>query len=215
MIEQFKDTEVRNTGVIYSSVLDQIKGLYEFDPEQAGELAISAIELILTGDISSDDVNIRVMLAPIKKLTEVNVNKYDNKVENQKHKKIVEMKLDVIADLWNKGYKQREIGERVGLSQQVISYRIDVIKKKYPELLTAEPENFTKIQENSTKVCTNLQENSTKIQTTHKNTKKQNFVQTCTNLYKDENFVQKNLENSSESEQEQPSEEASKWTFEF
>lgn len=215
MIEQFKDTEVRNTGVIYSSVLDQIKGLYEFDPEQAGELAISAIELILTGDISSDDVNIRVMLAPIKKLTEVNVNKYDNKVENQKHKKIVEMKLDVIADLWNKGYKQREIGERVGLSQQVISYRIDVIKKKYPELLTAEPENFTKIQENSTKVCTNLQENSTKIQTTHKNTKKQNFVQTCTNLYKDENFVQKNLENSSESEREQPSEEASKWTFEF
>ena len=215
MIEQFKDTEVRNTGVIYSSVLDQIKGLYEFDPEQAGELAISAIELILTGDISSDDVNIRVMLAPIKKLTEVNVNKYDNKVENQKHKKIVEMKLDVIADLWNKGYKQREIGERVGLSQQVISYRIDVIKKKYPELLTAEPENFTKIQENSTKVCTNLQENSTKIQTTHKNTKKQNFVQTCTNLYKNENFVQKNLENSSESEQEQPSEEASKWAFEF
>lgn len=215
MIEQFKDTEVRNTGVIYSSVLEQIKGLYEFDPEQAGELAISAIELILTGDISSDDVNIRVMLAPIKKLTEVNVNKYDNKVENQKHKKIVEMKLDVIADLWNKGYKQREIGERVGLSQQVISYRIDVIKKKYPELLTAEPENFTKIQENSTKVCTNLQENSTKIQTTHKNTKKQNFVQTCTNLYKNENFVQKNLENSSESEQEQPSEEASKWTFEF
>ena len=215
MIEQFKDTEVRNTGVIYSSVLDQIKGLYEFDPEQAGELAISAIELILTGDISSDDVNIRVMLAPIKKLTEVNVNKYDNKVENQKHKKIVEMKLDDIADLWNKGYKQREIGERVGLSQQVISYRIDVIKKKYPELLTAEPENFTKIQENSTKVCTNLQENSTKIQTTHKNTKKQNFVQTCTNLYKDENFVQKNLENSSESEREQPSEEASKWAFEF
>lgn len=204
MIEQFKDTEVRNTGVIYSSVLDQIKGLYEFDPEQAGELAISAIELILTGDISSDDVNIRVMLAPIKKLTEVNVNKYDNKVENQKHKKIVEMKLDVIADLWNKGYKQREIGERVGLSQQVISYRIDVIKKKYPELLTAEPENFTKIQENSTK-----------IQTTHKNTKKQNFVQTCTNLYKHENFVQKNLENSSESEREQPSEEASKWAFEF
>ena len=212
MIEQFKDTEVRNTGVIYSSVLDQIKGLYEFDPEQAGELAISAIELILTGDISSDDVNIRVMLAPIKKLTEVNVNKYDNKVENQKHKKIVEMKLDVIADLWNKGYKQREIGERVGLSQQVISYRIDVIKKKYPELLTVEPENFTKIQENSTKVCTNLQENSTKIQTTHKNTKKQNFVQTCT---KSENFVQKKLENSNESEREQLSEEASKWAFEF
>ena len=94
MIEQFKDTEVRNTGVIYSSVLDQIKGLYEFDPEQAGELAISAIELILTGDISSDDVNIRVMLAPIKKLTEVNVNKYI-----QGSTKTISLSIDIISGL--------------------------------------------------------------------------------------------------------------------
>jgi hypothetical protein len=105
MIEQFKDTEIRNTGVIYSSVLEQIKSLYEFDPEQAGELAISAIELILTGDISSDDVNIKVMLAPIKKLNEVNVSKYENKMENQRQKKITEMKLDMIAELMDRGLK--------------------------------------------------------------------------------------------------------------
>lgn len=198
MIEQFKDTEIRNTGVIYSSVLEQIKSLYEFDPEQAGELAISAIELILTGDISSDDINIKVMLAPIKKLNEMNVSKYDNKVESQKQKKIAEMKLDMIAELLNSGLKQREIGERLGLSQQTVSYRIDVIKKKFPELLT--------------KIQTNSQEVGTKIQTTHKNTKKQNFVQVCTNS---EDFVQKSDEESAEPERKLTPEEARKAAFDF
>lgn len=198
MIEQFKDTEVRNTGVIYSSVLEQIKSLYEFDPEQAGELAISAIELILTGDMSSDDVNIKVMLAPIKKLNEMNVSKYDNKVESQKQKKIAEMKLDMIAELLNSGLKQREIGERLGLSQQTVSYRIDVIKKKFPELLT--------------KIQTNSQEVGTKIQTSHKNTKKQNFVQICTNS---EDFVQKSDEESAEPERKLTPEEARKAAFDF
>jgi predicted transcriptional regulator len=194
MIEQFKDNEVRNTGVIYSSVLEQIKGLYAFDPEQAGELAISAIELILTGDMSTDDINIKVMLAPIKKLNEVNVSKYDSKLENQKQKKIVEMKLDMIADLFNKGLKQREIGERMGLSQQVVSYRIDVIKKKYPELLTK------------------IQEDSTKIQTNSQNTKKQNFVQVCTDK---SDFVQNSVEESVEPDRKLTPEEARKAAFNF
>lgn len=150
MIEMFKELETRNSGVIYSSVLDQIKELYEVDPDQAGELAISAIELVLTGDISSDDINIRLMLAPIKKINEINVAKYETKIENQKQKKINEMKLDKIAELYKTGLKQREIGERLGLSQQIVSYRIDMIKKKYPEL---------------------LQTKDTEIQTEYKNTK--------------------------------------------
>ena len=135
MIEVFKESEARNSGVIYNSVFDQIKELYEVDPDQAGELAISAIELVLTGDISSDDINIRLMLTPIKKINEINVAKYETKIENQKQKKINEMKLDKIAELYQSGLKQREIGERLGLSQQIVSYRIDMIKKKYPELL--------------------------------------------------------------------------------
>ena len=150
MIEMFKENEMRNSGVIYSSILEQIKQLYAVDPEQAGELAISAIELVLTGDISSDDINIRLMLTPIKKINEINVAKYETKIENQKQKKINEMKLDKIAELYKSGLKQREIGERLGLSQQIVSYRIDMIKKKYPEL---------------------LQTKKTEIQTEYKNTK--------------------------------------------
>ena len=60
----------------------QIKKLYEADPERAGELAISVIEFILTGEISSDDMMIDLLLEPIKKITENNQVKYDTKVEN-------------------------------------------------------------------------------------------------------------------------------------
>ena len=79
--------------------------MYEVDPEQAGELAISAIELILTGDISSDDYIIRMMLTPTKKINEINVARYETRKESAKQKKIVDMKLDKIADLYLKGFK--------------------------------------------------------------------------------------------------------------
>lgn len=172
MIDQFKELETRSSGVIYKSTLDQIKKLYEADPELAGELAISAIELVLCGEISSDDMMIGILLEPARAVNKNNKDKYDNKVEAAKAKKMTEMRLDKIAELVNSGKKQREIGEALGMSQQTVSYRISLIKTKYPELLTGSPqveENFTKIQTNSTK-----------IQTTHKNTK----------VNKNENFVE-------------------------
>ncbi len=205
MIEMFKDNEIRSSGLIFSSVLEQIKELHQYDPDQAGELAISAIELVLTGDISSDDVNVKIMLAPLRKINEVNVAKYETKIENKRQKKIVEMKLDKIAEMVNQGFKQREIGERLGMSQQVVSYRVDVIKKNYPELLQ---ENSTKIQENSQKVCTKIQTNLQE----NKNTKKQNFVQVCT---KEENFVQNSDEETGESDEKLSAEEARKMAFNF
>jgi DNA-binding NarL/FixJ family response regulator len=120
--------------------------LYAADPDKAGELAISAIELILTGEISSDDIMIGIMLEPTKKVTERNVVKYEAKMENSKQKKIKDMKLQEIADLLNEGCRQKFIAERLGLSQQVVSYRVDVIKKKYPELLTGQDEEKEKEQ---------------------------------------------------------------------
>lgn len=185
MIEQFKDNEIRRSGLIYNSTFEQIKQLYAVDPEQAGELAIAAIELVLTGDISTDDYMISMMLTPMKRMNEINVDRYNTKVENQRQKKIQEMKLDKIAELVAAGFKQREIGERLGLSQQIVSYRVGLIKKNYPELLQKNVEDFTKIQ------------------TTNKNTKNEVFVENSTNtlqtvqtLYKNtndtknENFVQ-------------------------
>lgn len=163
MIEMFKEIEARRSGIIYKSTLDQIKKLHEADPELAGELAISAIELVLTGEISSDDMMISILLEPAKAVNENNQAKYDTKVETAKVKKMVDMKLDKIAELANMGKKQREIGEILGLSQQIVSYRMGLIKTNYPELLDG-----TAAQKNPV--------TSTKIQTTLQNTKTEIFV---------------------------------------
>ena len=166
MIEQFKDFETRDSGIMYNSTLDQIKMLHAMDPDKAGELAISAIELLLCGDISSDDPMIRVMLMPTKVIRDRDKKKHDVKVESSKNKRIVELKLDIIAELHLKGLKQRQIGERLGLSQQTISNRIAIITTEFPYLL--QDEELVK-QANA---C--------------KNTSKK-LVQTCTNENK---FVQ-------------------------
>ena len=188
MIERFNDIETRSSGVIYDSTFEQIKQMYEVDPEQAGELAISAIELILTGEISSDDYIIRMMLTPTKKINEINVAKYETRKETAKQKKIVDMKLDKIADLYLKGFKQREIAERLGLTQQTVSYRIDVIKKKYPELLQKNDEDSTKkvdvYQNTNNGNLVNIQEDIF--------TKKPNVYQN-TKVTKNENLVRENV----------------------
>ena len=154
MIEFFKDSEMRNSGIVYNSTLEQIKQLYEVDTELAGELAISAIELVLTGDISSDDMMINMMLQPMRKINQNNHIKYDNKVESAKEKRKIEMKLDKIAALANAGLRQREIGEKLGLSQQMVSYRMNVIKSSYPELLNGFT-NILQTKQENTKDFTN------------------------------------------------------------
>ena len=179
MIEMFKENEIRNSGFIYSSWFELIKKLYEAAPEAAGELAIAAIEFVLAGDISSDDMMVGLLLEPMRKFNENNQVRYDNKVESSKNKKMIVMKLDKIAEMVNKGMRQREIGEALGLSQQNVSYRIGLIKSNYPDLLTGktaksseEDANFTKIQTNPTKIQKNSTKN-TKIQT---DTKNESFV---------------------------------------
>ena len=184
MIEKFKDNEVRNTGIIYSSTFEQIKKLYAMSPEQAGEFAIAAIELVLTGEVSSDDYMIELMLEPTKKLNENNRNKYESKVENARNKKITDMKLDKIAEMANKGMRQREIGEKLGLSQQIISYRMGIIRTQFPDLLDESPHkntsNSTKIQINEPEISQTVYKNTNDTNSTN-NTNNENFVQICTN----------------------------------
>lgn len=138
MIERFNDVPMRKSGVVYNSTLEQIKKLYQVNPEQAGELAISAIELVLTGQFSSDDMIIELMLEPARIVSQDNHDKYDQKVESARQKKITDQKLDQIAELMQQGFKQREIAERLHLTQQTVSYRWGIIKASYPELLQKE-----------------------------------------------------------------------------
>lgn len=143
------------------------------DPEKAGELAISAIELLMCGDISSDDPMIRVMLMPTKAIRDKDKKKHDIKVENTKNKRISDLKLDVIADLTRKGLRQRQIAERLGLTQQTVSNRTSIIRTEFPYLLQDEE---LVLQENACENTSNVCKNTSN-----------DLVQTCTN---DTKFVQ-------------------------
>lgn len=173
MIEKFNDCEMRKSGLVYNSTLQQIKELYLHDKEKAGELAMSAIELVLTGQISSDDVMVKLMLTPAQAMVDRDVDAYNQKVESQRQRKIEDMKLDKIAELLNMGMRQREIGERLGLTQQTVSYRVNQIKKSYPELLQTDYKNTNET------VCTTKNTKTSVGNTKNTNsTKNENLVKT-------------------------------------
>ena len=182
MIEKFNDVEIRGTGVVMSSMFEQIKKMHAVDPDLAGELAISAIELVLTGQISSDDAMIDMLLAPAKVITDNNVQRYEARKEGSKSKKIKDMKLDDIAELYKQGVKQKEIAERLHLTQQTVSYRIGLIKTSYAELLRDELDIMPPYSEPAANILPkneslpkNLQTNPDIYQNT-KNTKNENLV---------------------------------------
>ena len=167
MIEKFNDVEVRSSCVIYNSTFEQIKKMYAVDPELAGELAISAIEIILTDQISSDDPMVDMLLTPAKVINDSNVFKYEMKKQASKDKKVREMKLEEIADLfYNKGAKQREIAERLGLAQQTVSYRLGIIRSKHPELIPREGNETANLPKNES-LPKNLPTNSNVYQNTN------------------------------------------------
>lgn len=195
MIECFNDVEVRSSGVIMSSVFDQIKKMYAMDPDMAGELAISAIELVLTGQFSSDDAMIDMLLAPAKVINDHNVQRYENRKEGSKNKKIKDMKLDEIAEMLKNGMKQKEIAERLHISQQTVSYRMGLIRTQYPELMQDVRQETA--QTILPKYKENLQANSDVYQNTNDFTNVQtNSLQNGTSRISDESPVQTFYQNS-------------------
>lgn len=158
MVANLKDTEARDTGIIYKSGLEQVRKLYPIDPLLAGQLSIAIQELTLTGEISFDDITIELALENLKTIVKNNQEKYDKTKETKRQSKIQEYKLDIIADLLKQGKSQSEIGKILGLNKQTISYRINnMIKTNYPELLSNNhDESNTNFLTNSTHLSKNL-----------------------------------------------------------
>lgn len=135
MIKEFNDVEARDSAIIYASELEQIKKLFAEDPVLAGELAISAMELALTGQISSDNLIIQLSLEPMFKIGQRAKEEYDRRKEFAQNKKVSQYKLDQIADMLEQGYNQSQIARALGTSRQTISNRIKLIQKEFPQLI--------------------------------------------------------------------------------
>lgn len=66
MIKEFNNAKGNETGVVNKFALDEAKKVYEVYPDLAGELAISALEYSLTGQISSDDYWVKSVIQQYK-----------------------------------------------------------------------------------------------------------------------------------------------------
>ena len=136
MIEKFKENEARKSALIYLSNFEQVKELYEDDKEMAGELAISIMEMALTGEISSNNKIIRLMLKNFEVSAENNKQKYEARKRNTKQEKAEKYNLYEIAEMLNEGKTQAEIADALGISRQTVNRRLnEMIRVNYPELL--------------------------------------------------------------------------------
>ena len=75
------------------------------------------------------------MLENMKVVSGRNKTKYDKKVEVQKQKKINDQQLDLIAEMYLDGMKQKDIAVRLKTTPQTISNRMALIRTEFPELL--------------------------------------------------------------------------------
>lgn len=155
MITDFKKSERRESAIIYQSTLQQIMDVHAQDPIKAGELAISAIEMMLTGDISSDDWMIKAMLRDMEHISVKNKVAHDKSVEAKRQARITKMKLDTIAELLLEGRSQKAIAAALNESQQTISNRVKIIREEYPELLEEENQKNQKNPTNQIHVNVN------------------------------------------------------------
>jgi predicted transcriptional regulator len=103
---------------------------------------------------------IDAMLTTLKAVNDVNVEKYNAKLESSRQKKKVENRLAEIAALYNQGLSQKEIGVKLGISQQAVSYRLRTIREEFAELLS-ENSGATPHKENA---CTNFVQVGTKVE---------------------------------------------------
>jgi DNA-binding NarL/FixJ family response regulator len=83
----------------------------------AGELAISICEMALTGQCSSDNGMIDIILENFKVSSNKNKAKYDKTLEVKRQKKINDQSLDKIAILLDKGYNQSQIARQLNISK--------------------------------------------------------------------------------------------------
>ena len=134
MIKEVRDLKSRPSGVIYESTWEQIKKLYNKNPDLACELAFSVIEQTLTGDISSDDLTIQLICDGLKPINQKAQQKYDIQVKSKRESKCESLQLQKIIELVNMGKTQEEIGKILGVSRQTINNRIRIINEEFPEL---------------------------------------------------------------------------------
>jgi len=129
MIKEFKNNKARKSAVIYETMWETVKKRYTRDPQKAGEIAISFMEYVLTGDISSDDYLIDELLDGYRETVKKNKDRYDAKVASTEEKYLK------VANMLKAGMKQVEIARELGVQPPAVSKMVAKIRSEFPWML--------------------------------------------------------------------------------
>ena len=132
MIKEFKNNEVRESGVINRGMFEQVKMLYLQDPAKGGELAVSLMEHVLTGDHSSDDFMVGFAIANHKEIISKNQAKWDAKKETKHDAKAEELRP--VVQMHCQGLTQAAIAKQLKIAQSTVSKRLSQARIDFPEL---------------------------------------------------------------------------------
>ena len=132
MITKFNDEPIRDSGIVYGANMEQIEELYGENPELAGELAISILELTLKGTLSTNNSVIKIMLKNLEKQIQKDHEKWEKRAySNQKRTEQKEEKMVKVADLLDEGYSPAEIVKQTGYSRTMVyQYKKELEERK-------------------------------------------------------------------------------------
>ena len=159
-IKEFKKTQIKDSSVVFRTSFEKVRELYPQYPELAAELAISILEVSLTGEMSSDDIMIAMMLKETQEMTKRNNKKWEDSKESKQEARIAKLKLESIASLLAQGLSQKAIAEALHESPQTINSRVKILRTEFSYLLETENQkNQNLINFDQKENCTEEAEN--------------------------------------------------------
>ena len=136
MITEFDYENCRESSILYKTAYKQIARKYQRGKyEEAAELAVAYFQVMLQGYTTTDDEDIEDLVEPYAAMSKKANERYSRKVEREKNKQIEDLQLHEIAGMLEEGESYGTIADTLGIQKSTVSYRVGVMKDKYPELL--------------------------------------------------------------------------------
>ena len=137
MINEFDFEACRDSAILYQSIYKQVARKYKRGKyEEAAELALSYMQIMLNGYTTTDDEDIQDMLEPYVSVSKKANERYSRKLQKDAENQIKELLLEEIASMINEGKSYAAIADSLNIAKSTVSYRVGIIKEKYPELLS-------------------------------------------------------------------------------
>ena len=136
MITEFDFENCRESSILYKTAYKQVARKYQRGKyEEAAELAVAYFQVMLQGYTTTDDEDVEDLVEPYAAMSKKANERYSRKVERDKNRQIEELQLCEIAQMLKDGKSYGTIADTLGVVKGTITYRVGIMRDKYPELL--------------------------------------------------------------------------------